>query len=492
MSADFLSSLPAGDAVLWEAYLRDRDSGVTRLALPGHKRGGWYATANGTLESRAGAWGADTPVWLNADMRVPSVGTVAAAEGAAASLWGGDIARFSVNGSSAVNQATLLAVAGPGEEVVVSRSLHKSVLMGLVFSGAVPVWVRPTVDPFSGVPVGVDASAVRDALTRHPGAVGVFVGDPSYARTVGDVGAIAAVTGEHKVPLVVDAAWAGHFGFHPGLPGHALQQGADVMVASAHKALVGLSPSALVVARAGLVDTDRLSAGVDATQTTSPPASVLASIDVSRSLLQHHGERLLDGVLAAVGEVRLRLSREFPGVCLEHVRVDPMSLPLSTASIGVDGVLVAEVLRSRGYVLEMVSRDLLIPHFTLVDDPAVVRQFGEVLVEVLGECVRAGSAADPRGAGGGPGGVNVWMVDPVVAMSPREAYFADTVRVPVGDAVGRVCAELVSPYPPGVPALAPGEVVTREVLEVVASAQRSGVLVAYASDPTVETLLVVR
>ena len=176
-------------------------------------------------------------------------GVVAEAEARAAGLWGADLCRFSVGGSTHGNQALALAVGRPGDRVVVARTLHRSMLLGLVLAGLEPVWVRPDVDPTHGLPLGVSATALESALATAPDARAVFVGDPSYVGTVGDVAALATVAQRHGIPLVVDAAWGAHLGFHPALPPHALAAGADALVTSAHKALPAWSQGALVLAR---------------------------------------------------------------------------------------------------------------------------------------------------------------------------------------------------------------------------------------------------
>ena len=200
-----------------------------------------------------------------------SRGVLAEAESRAARLWGADVCRFSVGGATHANQAVALALGGDGDKVVVSRTLHRSVLLGLVLAGLTPVWVRPDVDPATGLPLGVAPATVARALDEHPDARAVLVGDPSYVGTVGDVAGLAEAAHAHGVPLVVDAAWAAHFGFHPDLPPHALQAGADAMVVSAHKTLPAWSQAALVLARTARIDAARLDAGVEATATTSPP-----------------------------------------------------------------------------------------------------------------------------------------------------------------------------------------------------------------------------
>ena len=192
----------------------------------------------------------DVPLYAGLDTMKLARGVVAEAEARAARLWGADLCRFSVGGSTHGNQALALAVARPGDRVVVARTLHRSMLLGLVLAGLEPVWVRPEVDPTHGLPTGVTAAALEAALAGAPDARAVFVGDPSYVGTVGDVGALATVAHRHGIPLVVDAAWGAHLGFHPALPPHALAAGADALVTSAHKALPAWSQGALVLARA--------------------------------------------------------------------------------------------------------------------------------------------------------------------------------------------------------------------------------------------------
>ena len=155
------------------------------------------------------------------------------------------------------------------------------------------MWVRPEVDLTTGLPLGVTPETVRRALAQHPRARAVFIGDPSYVGTVGDIAGLADAAHAHGVPLVVDAAWAAHFGFHPDLPPHALQLGADVVVTSAHKTLPAWSQAALVLARTTRLDPGRLDAGVEATATTSPAGAILASIDAARALLERDGPELL-------------------------------------------------------------------------------------------------------------------------------------------------------------------------------------------------------
>ncbi len=212
--------------------------------------------------------------------------------------------------------------------------------------------MRPEVDRGTGLPLGVAPSTVAEALTRHPDARAVLVGDPSYLGTVGDVAGLAEAAHAHGVPLVVDAAWAAHFGFHPDLPRHALQLGADVLVVSAHKTLPAWSQAALVLARTERLDPARLDAGVEATATTSPAGAILASTDAARALLERDGEALLGDAIAAVRAARDRLSAVEGLVVLDGPGIDPLKFTLLLAGTGADGNAVEPDLLAAGLPIE--------------------------------------------------------------------------------------------------------------------------------------------
>ena len=461
------------DAPLLDAWLRFHERELTPFTIPGHK---YDARLLGDVVAN------DVPLYGGLDTVKGAPDLLAQAEGRAARLWGADFCRFSVAGSTHANQALALAVAAPGRRVVVGRTLHRSLLLGLVLAGLEPVWVRPSVDPLRGVPLGVGADAVAEALAAAPDAAAVFVGDPSYVGTLGPVAELAQVAHAHGVPLVVDAAWAAYFGFHPDLPAHALTQGADALVTSAHKTLPSWSQGALLLARTERLDPARLEAAFDATHTTSPSGTILASIDASRALVERDGPAVLGPVLAAVRTLRERLG-QVPGlVVLDGPDVDPLKLTLVLSGTGADGNAVERALIERGMPLEMADRDTLVPIVSLADGARSLGALGDVLVELLEQ---------HRGAPRPVVGAAAWSLVPETALPPRDAFFAPREKVALLDAVGRVSAELVAPYPPGVPVLAPGELVTSHALDVLAAARASGVRIAYAADPTLGTLDVV-
>ena len=467
----------ATDAPLLAAWLdftrRAADGQLIPMAVPGHKQ----------RQDLVGAVVAgDAPLYGGLDSIKHADSLRSDAESRAARLWGADWCRFSVAGSTHGNQALALAVGSPGQEVIITRTLHRSLLLGLVLAGLRPVWVRPEMDPVSGLPAAVAVDTVRAALKAHPDACAVFLGDPSYVGTIGDLAGHAAAAHDAGVPLVVDAAWAAHMGFHPDLPQHAIAAGADAMVTSAHKALPAYSQAALVLARTQRLDPARLERAFDATHTTSPTGSIMASTDAARALLERDGEALCARLLRCVAAARKRL-REVPGLSvLEGQGVEPTKLVVLLAGTGAHGYAVEDDLIAAGMPVEMAGRDVIGPIVTLADDESQVSAFIEVLIAAIER---------HRGAPRHPVPAAAWTVTPQTVLAPREAFFARNETVRADAAIGRVSAELIAPYPPGVPVLAPGELITRDAIDALREVKADGGRIAYAADPTLETFQVI-
>ena len=409
-----------GDAPLLDAWLRFQERPPTPFTIPGHKQ---------RTDLVGDVVAGDVPLYAGLDTMKLTTGVLADAEARAARLWGADLCRFSTGGATHANQA-------------VSRT-----------------------------------------LAAHPEARAVFVGDPSYVGTVGDVAGLADAAHEHGVPLVVDAAWAAHFGFHPDLPRHALQLGADVVVTSAHKTLPAWSQAALVLARTERVDPARLDAGVEAAATTSPAGAILASTDAARALLERDGEELLGQAMAATRRARERLRSVKGLTVLDGAGVDPLKLTLVLSGTGADGNAVERDLLSAGLPVESADRDVIVAIVSLADTDETLEALTDSLVESLER-----HRGEPRPVVSPA----AYQVEPVATLPPRRAFFAAVETVPLSEAVGRTCAELVAPYPPGIPVLAPGELLTAETLAALGQARSAGVRIAYAADAGLQTLRVVK
>jgi arginine decarboxylase len=445
---------------------------ITPFTTPGHKRAPHLVDDFLRL---------DLPLSSGADDLHMRSDVLGRAERLAADLWGADLCRFCGNGSTEGNQALALALGRPGDRAVVSRSTHKSVLAGLVLSGLEPIWIRPDVDPATGVPLALSPERVAEALARAPDACGVFLVEPSFVGVLSDVAALAELAHGSGLPLVVDQAWGAHFGFHPELPPHALAAGADAFVASSHKTLPAFTQSAFLVARGGFLDLERLDESFELLHTTSVSAAVLASLDRARMILATRGEELLGETLRLAAHARGRLA-EVDGLVLVDAD-DPTKLALALPGTGADGIEVEADLFAQGIRFELANRDLLVPLLTMGDTEAGVERLCDALIASLER--RRGEPRPPGAASA------VWDITPEAAMTPRAAFFSSRETVDAAAAAGRVAAEMVVPYPPGIPAIAPGEVVSRELVEALRESAAGGTRLSYCADPTLGTLQVV-
>jgi lysine decarboxylase len=360
-------------------------------------------------------------------------------------------------------------------------------LLGMVLVGVTPVWVSPEVDPVTGLPTRVPVERVERALAEHPAAKAVFLVEPTYVGTLSDIAAHAEAAHAHGIPLVVDQAWGAYFGFHPDLPRHSLQLGADAMVTSAHKTLPAYTQSALVMARTERIDPDRLDRAFEATATTSPSGTIAASADAARALLERDGERLLENLLQIVDHARDRL-RKISGLVLlddvvdRSVIVDRAKLAINVSGTGANGLAIEDHLIAAGMPIELADRDTVVPVISMNDDLSSVDRF----VDGIGEAIER-ERSTPRPVRPAIS----WTVEPKVVISPRDAFFAPHLTVPADEAIGRVSAELIAPYPPGIPVLAPGERITSEAVEGLRQVMADGTQVRYAADRTLATFQVV-
>jgi len=472
----------AADAPLLEAFAAATRRGGTPFRVPGHKHRARALDADLGLAADQ-----DIPLYGGLDTMKLTAGNLPKAEALAARLWQADWCRFSVGGATQANQALLLAAGGHGDQIVMARSIHRSVFSGLVLAGLRPVWLPPRTDPVSALPLGPTPDQLAAALEAAPGAVAVWITEPSYLGTVADVGALAAVAHAHGVPLLVDQAWGAHLGFHPGYPPHALQAGADAMVISAHKMLPAYSQAALVLAREGYLSPGRLETAFEATSTTSPAGAILASTDGARALLAARGPQLLDRLAGLVAGARATLTETCPGLAAPGPydfppgRFDPAKLVLGLAGTGADGTVVERQAQAAGVPLEMADRDMIVATVTVADTPATVGR----LTDVLGRAVAAGSGpARPALAGVS------WTLAPEPATDPRTAFFAPWITVPADRAPGRISAELIAAYPPGVPIVGPGELITAGLVAALHRQAAEGSRIAYAADPSLRTFRV--
>ncbi len=469
-------------APLLDAYLSYFESHNVAFTIPGHKH-----KASLLDEGLGRVVDSDLPLYGGLDEIKLTNKVLEEAELLAAKLWGADWARFSTGGSTHANQALILALGKPGDRVAISRTAHRSVLSALVLSGLEPIWMFPELDSATGVPTGIPLSEIERVSELSP--IAILLTEPGYLGTISDLAPIIQKAHSKNIAVAIDAAWGAHFGFGKAVPNHAIALGADAVVTSVHKNLPGYSAAALLLVQGNLISRERLNQSFETTHTTSPAGAPLVSIDASRALLQVRGAQLLQDLVAhvskfksdvetALGQKVFLAPNDFaPG------RFDASKLVLQTAGIGVSGVDLENALAQRGIRVEMADRDTVVFLATLADTKEDFAHLTKAVIDSL---------LSLRGEERQVKVSLSWSVKPEQVITPREAYFAETVLVNRENAVGRISADLIAPYPPGVAVLAPGERITEKILDGLIATQADGVRIAYATDPSLQNFRVVK
>ncbi|MBT2207430.1 aminotransferase class I/II-fold pyridoxal phosphate-dependent enzyme [Actinomadura sp. NEAU-AAG7] len=400
---------------------------------------------------------------------------------------------FSTCGSSLSVKSAMLSVAGPGEKLLVGRDAHKSVVSGLILSGVRPVWVEPLWDADRHLAHPPSAAAFAAALDEHPDARGALVTSPTPYGTCADLLAIAEECHRRGRPLIVDEAWGAHLPFHPGLPSWAMDAGADVCVTSVHKMGAGLEQGSVFHQQGSLVDPAVLKSREDLLGTTSPSVLIYAGLDGWRRQMVEHGRDLLQNTLDLAASVRAALGAipgfdvqgpaEFTGLGLAH-DLDPLPVVIDIASLGTTGYRAADWLREHHRVnLHLADHRRISAQLTFADDESTT----EPLLAALRDL------HDKVDALQGVPQVEVPSPDELrldLDVLPRDAFFGEAEQVPAEEAVGRVAAEMITPYPPGIPAVLPGERITKPVLRYLRSGVAAGMMLPDAVDPELDSVRV--
>jgi arginine/lysine/ornithine decarboxylase len=487
MSAMNHSVAPLLEA-LADYHVRDRYG----FTPPGHRQGRGADPRTITAIGRD-AFRSDLLATAGVDDRKSSHGYLSHAEQLMADAVGAEQAFFSTCGSSLSVKAAMLAVAGGRGDLLLSRDAHKSVVAGLVFSGVQPRWIRPRYDERLHLAHPPSPRQVEEVWQQHPDAAGAVIVSPTPYGTCADIKAIAGICHRRGKPLIVDEAWGAHLPFHQDLPTWAMDAGADVCVVSVHKMGTGFEQGSVFHQQGSLVDPDQLSACADMLMTTSPNVMVYAALDGWRRQMVEQGHALLDAALGLAGRVRdeiedvggLHVLRdEFLDSEASH-DLDPLHVVIDVSDLGVSGYDAADWLREHQRI-DMGLSDHRRIEATLSqadDDQTAAR-----LVAALRALTEHAADLPPAKPVDLPSAREL-QLDP--AMLPRDAFFAAKETITADQAVGRICAEQITPYPPGIPVIIPGERITAELLDYLRTGLAAGMQLPDPADPSLGTIRVV-
>ncbi|SDK51736.1 aminotransferase class I/II-fold pyridoxal phosphate-dependent enzyme [Streptomyces indicus] len=402
---------------------------------------------------------------------------------------------FSTCGSSLSVKAAMLTVASPGESLLISRDAHKSVVAGLILSGIEPVWLEPQWDEERHLAHPPSADTVARAFAARPDARGVLITSPTPYGAAADLNTIAGICHHHGRPLIVDEAWGAHLPFHPDLPAWAMDAGADVCVTSIHKMGSGLEQGSVFHLQGDLIDPAALASRADLLGTTSPSVLIYAGIDGWRRQMVRHGRQLLGDALALAATTRQAIETvdslhvedraDFCGPGLAH-DFDPLPTVIDLAEPGLTGYRVADWLRTHHRVdVHLSDHRRIGAQLTHADD----EESTDRLVLALRDLVEHAEELQPPEKVAVPSSSDLRLTQEI---PPRDAYFARTEDVALHRAHGRIAAEMLTPYPPGIPVALPGERLTEPVLTYLRTGIAAGMNLPDAADPSLRTVRVVR
>lgn len=456
---------------------------------PGHKRG------QGISAKLAQCFGnnvfqTDLPELPELDNLFAPQGVIKAAQELAADAFGASYTWFLVNGSTCGITAAILATCTAGDKIILPRNVHQSAIAGLILSGATPIFVNPQYDPLLDITYSMTLEGVEAALKQHSDAKAVMMVYPTYNGVCGDVEAVANLTHKYNIPLLVDEAHGAHFDFHPNLPKSALTAGADLSVQSIHKTLGALTQASMLhVHPSSRIDIDRLSKSLQLVQSTSPSYLLLASLDAARQQMATQGKHLMSCTLQLAEIARSKIS-QIPGLSVLEltnptsgfVDLDKTRLTINVSGLGLTGFAADEILVELDVIAELPSLQNLTFILSLGNTEADIENLVQAFTTLATDYKQDRQIVASR----------TYNNIASLAITPRQAFSAPTETLPIEQTCDRICGELVCPYPPGIPILMPGEIVTQDALAYLQQIQHLGGFISGCTDSSLKTLQVIR
>lgn len=419
-------------------------------------------------------------------------GAIKEAEDLASSLWGSDYTHFLVNGSTCGNQVALISTAFEGETVCVPRNAHKSALMGLTIGGAHPVYIAPYIHEDWGLQGGITPEQAEEMFTKYPDCKGMMVVSPSYYGVASNIKALAGVCHRHGAALLVDEAHGAHCYFSDKLPGGAIAQGADIAVQSIHKVTGSFTQSSMIHVKSDIIDRAALEANLHLVQSTSPSYVLMTSLDMARHYMATEGHMMIERALELAREARKNIN-EIKGVrCATKeelegkagiYKLDETRLTISAAELGVTGFDLKKMLFDEyNCDVELADYKNALAIVTFANE----KEDLDRLTNALRDIAKRFEGGKPLPEGRKLPG------QPEYAISPRQAYFSrHKRRVKWAECKGLVMAEMIAPYPPGIPLIYQGEIMSDDVWEYLEEVRLRKGHIHGPSDVSLETVLVV-
>lgn len=476
-------SLEEFDAPIFKTLLSYVSQDPARFHMPGHKGVGYPPEILEAFSKNMLAMDVTETRGMD-NLHLPA-GCIKQAQDLASRTFGADRTFFLTNGTTAGIHAMLMTTCKEGQKVIIPRDAHLSVIGGVVLAGLVPVFVYPDIDTEWGIGMGVRPEAYEQALRKHPEAKACLITRPNYYGIAGDLAPLAEICHERNIPLLVDEAHGPHICFHEDLPTPALECGADMVVQSTHKTLGSFTGSSMLHIQGPRIHPDRVQRMLAILQSTSPSYLLMASIDIAATIMRLHGRELIERALRLSDRARSRL-QGVPGVrVLYRPGMDRLRLTVSMIQLGLAGYdLKNRLMNEYNVRIELADLENIVAFITYADSEEKVDLLVNAILRIAEDArggkgdfgASSGNARKPaRRRPGTQAEFTRSLFAPAErALLPRQATLAAHELVEVAGGVGRVCAEVVAPYPPGIPLLYPGEIIDSLHLEIIDEALSLG------------------
>ncbi len=470
-----------------EALEKFKKMRVVPFDVPGHKRGRGNKALRDFLGEKC--LSVDVNSMKPLDNLCHPVSVIKQAEELAADAFGANHAFFMVGGTTSAVQTMILTACKRGDKIILPRNVHRSAINAMILCGAVPIYINPQMDKQLGISLGMSVDDVKQAIRENPDAKAVLVNNPTYYGICSNLKEIIKIAHEHKMLVLADEAHGTHFYFNKRLPLAAMHAGADMAAVSMHKSGGSLTQSSFLLTGEG-VSAGYVHQIINLTQTTSGSYLLMSSLDISRSNLAVYGSEIFDFVIDLVDYARQEINQigDYYAYAEEKINGDSIydfdttKLAIYTLPVGLAGIEVYDLLRDE-YDIQTEFGDIgnLLAYVSVGDRAKDI----ERLVSALAE-IRRIYKKDHRGM------LEAEYISPKVMCAPQDAFYSDKVSLPLDESVGKVCSEFVMCYPPGIPILAPGELITPEILEYIHYAKDKGCSMTGPEDMEIKRLNVIK
>lgn len=471
---------------IYEALEKYKKMRVVPFDVPGHKRGQGNKELTDFLGERCLT--VDVNSMKPLDNLCHPVSVIKEAEELAADAFGAKHAFFLVNGTSSAVQAMVMTACKRGDKIIMPRNVHRSAINALVVCGAIPVYVNPGVNKEIGIPLGMSIHDVKRAIEENPDAKAILINNPTYYGICSPLKAITELAHEHGLLVLVDEAHGTHFYFNEGLPASAMSVGADMAAISMHKTGGSLTQSSFLLINNGL-SKGYVRQIINLTQTTSASYLLMSSLDISRKNLALNGSEIFGNVVKMAEYARTEINKigglyAFGSELINGDTIydfDTTKLSIHTREIGLAGIEVYDILRD-DYDIQIEFGDIgnILAIISVGDKPLAI----ERLISSLSEIKRLYSK-DKAGM------FDHEYINPEVALTPQDAFYSNKKSVLMKDSEGAISSEFVMCYPPGIPILAPGERITKEILDYIDYAKEKGCFLTGTQDINIEYINIV-